>query len=64
MGTVNLIEVSVIEAAVRGGEPGGGGGTDVTVVVGADGRMSVVLLLDATMTLHLSRSFPLPLTPS
>jgi len=51
----------VIEADVRWGEPGGGGGTDVAVFDGADGRMSAVLLLDAPLPLDTTRPALLPL---
>ena len=54
----------VIEADVRCGEPGGGGGTDVAVFAGADGRMSAVLLLDAPLPLETTRPALLPLAPS
>jgi len=66
VGAVKLIEASVIEAAARRGEPGGGGGTDVAVCTAADGHMSVVLLLgaeDAPLPLDLARPAPFPLPP-
>jgi hypothetical protein len=56
VGAVKLVETSIIEATARG-EPGGGGGTGVTVCDAAAGRMSVVLLLDA-------EDAPLPFNPS
>ena len=66
MGAVKLIEASVIEAAARRGEPGGGGGTDVSVCTAAAGRMSVVLFLDAEdapLTLDPAIPAPFPYPP-